>query len=522
MPMLSRPRKPPWNRLRPSGSLRLTHHVKLVSSRWKTRARNARSPLPRSLGLALVDPQRRPRGHRRVDVAEVPLVGRDLPARVQIARVQQQLDLLLGEVDVDQRQRRAVEGQVPGREPGVLPLVRHRDDVAGDHVEPADVADVGRVRVPGVDAVLAQPAVHVVGVVLLAPQQARERLAHDQRAVGAERRRDDRGVERVGLLDPRGEDRVEVERLVGGRQPHADLGRLAGADLQHVVGGALGARASGERRTVDHVLVERRLRSGLVVAEQERCGGLEAPLAQRLVAREHRVAGGRERRRRPAVVPGVAEPQRRQQVQRRRLRAAVVRGDPHQDVVVRRLGVLDHDVEVAVVVEDAGVEQLVLEVLLAAAAVRGHQVLVGERPLRILVEALQVGVRRRRVEVEPVLLGVLAVVALAVGEPEHPLLEDRVGAVPERQRQAQSLLRVADPGDAVLAPAVRARARLVVVQEVPGVATGAVVLADGAPLALGQVRAPRLPWHRAGPGLLEPDVFRGLHAGRPYAVRLRC
>jgi hypothetical protein len=35
-------------------------------------------------------------------------------------------------------------------------------------------------------------------------------------------------------------------------------------------------------------------------------------------------------------------------------------------------------------------------------------------------------VRRRGVEVEVVLLDVLAVVALAVGEAEEPLLEDRV------------------------------------------------------------------------------------------------
>ena len=48
-----------------------------------------------------------------------------------------------------------------------------------------------------------------------------------------------------------------------------------------------------------------------------------------------------------------------------RLGAAIVDGDLDQDVLGRRLGVLDEDVEVAVLVEDAGVEQLVLE--LAAA-----------------------------------------------------------------------------------------------------------------------------------------------------------
>ena len=100
-----------------------------------------------------------------------------------------------------------------------------------------------------------------------------------------------------------------------------------------------------------------------------------------------------------------------------------------------------------------------------------------------------------RVEVEVVLLDVLAVVALAVGQPEQPLLEDRVLAVPQRQREAQPLLVVGDAGEPVLAPAVGARARLVVAEVVPGVAVVAVVLAHGAPLALGEVRPPLPPGH---------------------------
>ena len=137
------------------------------------------------LGLALVHVQRRPRGHRRVDVAEVPLVRRDLAVRVQIPGAEQQLDLRLGEVDVDQRQRRAVKREIPRREPRILPLVRHRDHIARDHVKPRHVADRAgrRVRIPRIDAVLAQPPVHVVLVVLLAPQQPRQRLAHHHRPV---------------------------------------------------------------------------------------------------------------------------------------------------------------------------------------------------------------------------------------------------------------------------------------------------------------------------------------------------
>jgi hypothetical protein len=70
--------------------------------------------------------------------------------------------------------------------------------------------------------------------------------------------------------------------------------------------------------------------------------------------------------------------------------------------------------------------------------------------------------RRRGVQVPPVLLDVLAVVALVTGEAEGTLLEDRVAAVPERERQAQQLVLVADAAEPVLAPAVRPRSRVVV------------------------------------------------------------
>src|SRR5215470_15452414 len=45
-PMLSSPRKPPWNTFLPSASLRFTHQVKFSSSFWKMRSRKARSALP--------------------------------------------------------------------------------------------------------------------------------------------------------------------------------------------------------------------------------------------------------------------------------------------------------------------------------------------------------------------------------------------------------------------------------------------------------------------------------------------
>src|SRR5688572_5345777 len=101
--------------------------------------------------------------------------------------------------------------------------------------------------------------------------------------------------------------------------------------------------------------------------------------------------------------------------------------------------------------------------------------------------------RRRRVEVEVVFLHVLAMIAFAVREAEQPLLDDGIAAVPERHCEAEALMVIADPGEPVLAPAVGARARMVVREVVPGVAGFAVVLANCPPLPLGEVGSPFLP-----------------------------
>jgi hypothetical protein len=351
--------------------------------------------------------------------------------------------------------------------------------------------------------------VDVVLVVLLGPQHPGERLAHHELLVGVELVRDQRCVVLVGLLEAAGELAVEVDVPAALAQPHAHHGGLSGADLEHVVGRALRPRLAIDRAAVHQEVVDRGLPAGLVLAEQELAVGLEAPRAQLAVEGAHRVAFHAQRRPddRAAPRPRVAKPQRGQHVQRRRLRPAVVHGDPHQQVIVLGLRVLDDDVEVAVAVEDAGVEQLILGVELAAACVGVHQVAVRERALRVLVERLQVGVGGRRVEVEPVLLGVLAVVALGVVEPEDPLLDDRVGAVPEREREAHPLALVADAEQPVLAPAVGARARLVVREGLPRVAVAGVVLAHRPPLALGQVGTPRLPRDLAGPRGLQSLVL---------------
>ena len=61
--------------------------------------------------------------------------------------------------------------------------------------------------------------------------------------------------------------------------------------------------------------------------------------------------------------PGIAEPERREQMDRGRFRTAVMNGDLDQNVFGIGLGVFDKHIEVAVVVEDAGVEKFVLHLL---------------------------------------------------------------------------------------------------------------------------------------------------------------
>ena len=127
-------------------------------------------------------------------------------------------------------------------------------------------------------------------------------------------------------------------------------------------------------------------------------------------------------------------------MQQRRLASAIVGGDLDQHVFGRCLRVLHEDVEVPIVVEDPGIEELVLVLLAGSLVVCFHQIVVRKGALRILVQVLHVRVRRRRIEIEVVLLDVLAVVPFAVGEAERALFQDGILAVPQSEREAEELL----------------------------------------------------------------------------------
>ena len=203
-----------------------------------------------------------------------------------------------------------------------------------------------------------------------------------------------------------------------------------------VVGEERSAAARGVERALPQPVENRNVAEGFhggVVADQAqrvRGGGAKA---------DARLRAGR---RRPA--PGVAVPQMRQDVQGRGRWAAIEGFDADGDVFLVDLGVLDDDVEVAVLVEDARIEQLVLGALAAAAAVFLRQQAVGKLGLRIFVEELHVRVGRGVVEVEVVLLDVLAVVALDGRDAEQPLFQDGVVAVPEGGGEDEELIAVAE------------------------------------------------------------------------------
>ena len=67
--------------------------------------------------------------------------------------------------------------------------------------------------------------------------------------------------------------------------------------------------------------------------------------------------------------PGIAEPERRQQIERRRLRAAIPGRDPHQNVFRRGLRVFHEHIEIAVPIEDARIDQLEFRVRLGPPAI---------------------------------------------------------------------------------------------------------------------------------------------------------
>src|ERR1022692_2828553 len=128
-----------------------------------------------------------------------------------------------------------------------------------------------------------------------------------------------------------------------------------------------------------------------------------------------------------------------------------------------------------------GVDQLIFRLEPAAGCVLADQFFVRERGLRIVIAPPVPRVAGQRVQVPPVFLDVLAVIALRSGQAERALLQDRVGAVPQCQPQALPLLDAAESGQPVLAPAVGTGAGVLVRQVAQRLAVRAVILRGPSP-----------------------------------------
>ena len=183
----------------------------------------------------------------------------------------------------------------------------------------------------------------------------------------------------------------------------------------------------------------------------------------------------------------------RQNVNRRRFRSAVEHFDADAQVFRPRFGILDKYIEIAVVVENIGVEQFVLRLTAGTLAVFFNELRVGKFRLRILVEILHVGMRGRRIQIEIILLHVLPVVPFGWHQAKQSFLQNRIAAIPQRQSKDQNLVAVGHGSQTILAPAIGFGARQIVRKEIPCFAIRAVILPHGAPGPFGNIRPPFLP-----------------------------
>src|SRR5437764_2339999 len=109
--------------------------------------------------------------------------------------------------------------------------------------------------------------------------------------------------------------------------------------------------------------------------------------------------------------PRIAKPDSRQEVEFSRLRTAIDQVNANEYVFRCCFSVFDEDIEIAVFVEDARIEQLKFCNVAPSIAILLYQPLVWELCLRVLVEKRHVRVSRSRVEIEVVLFDILSMIA---------------------------------------------------------------------------------------------------------------
>ena len=143
--------------------------------------------------------------------------------------------------------------------------------------------------------------------------------------------------------------------------------------------------------------------------------------------------------------------------------------DAHDGFIFALLGVGDPHFEESIGIERGGVEQFVFIVMRVTTTVLAHQRFIGKRALRIDIHHAIERMRGQRILMKPNLFRVLAVIAFAVGQAKQALFENRILAVPQRNRETNVLILVAPTRESVFAPAIGATARVIVRKRIPRV-----------------------------------------------------
>src|SRR5215471_10401536 len=296
----------------------------------------------------------------------------------------QQQKLLFCKVRIEQGKRDAMKSEVPRGEPRVFPFVRHRYDVSSNEMTPISVAALlAALRRRRLERITLQPLADVEIIKLLVPKHAGKSLALDATHIRIGDVFLQGGIEGIRFRDALNEDFIETEKgisvLGAGPQPDADRRTAPSRNRSQVKTRYLGTWAGRVYRigaVVHDVFVERILevavpRTGpkqprkvrLVLGEQQAIRRVECDAvgAEFVVDCEHQalallLQGRLLDSRRPA--PGISKPGLRQHVNARLFGAAIMDGNAYEHIVRVRLRVLHFDIEVAVIVKNAGIDQL--------------------------------------------------------------------------------------------------------------------------------------------------------------------
>ncbi len=99
----------------------------------------------------------------------------------------------------------------------------------------------------------------------------------------------------------------------------------------------------------------------------------------------------------------------------------------------------------------------------------------------------------RRIQLEIKFFYILTMIAFIVCQTKKPFFYNAVLPVPESRSQAENLVSVTKPCNALFTPAVGIAAGQVVVDIGPGLSVRTIILPDSAPLTVGEIGTPFFP-----------------------------